>query len=379
MSKCIGINHQPITNMNTANRAILATCLSTLLFVASPAFGRVSVSTGGSSNGVGLGNFAGPKGINKLALTKASGGSINNARARAIFTPSRVRLGNQVIAKDHIAGDEQATHADANSVFVGVGTFKAKKKGARVRNVTIDVTVHGSLRCKAVDPTVPPGNSIAGMAVDIIADGSNVFSGTAIQDGSGPFTATGDIAGAFTTKPNVARIDRTFPINLGTLRDRQKVRFLFVGTTLVSFAPDLALNYAKADFYRTSSFTPAKSKKGTLTIRPAGKYVNVAYVTVPGPTPENVLFIESADTAIINKIDPKSVRVVVPTVGYFPGVPSIFTATPGKPGDLDGDSVPDVRLTIDQDNIDSIITSSNTVIVYGLTKAGETFTGTLVR
>lgn len=379
MSVCIDINRQQIKTMNTANRIISATCVASLLTVASPAFGRVTVSTGGLSNGVGLGNFAGPKGINTPALTKASGGSINNARARAFFSPTRVRLGNQVIAKDDIAGDEQATHVDANSVFVGVGTFKANRKGARVRNFTIDVTVHGSLRCKVVDPNVPPGNSIAGMAVDIIADGSSVFSGSALQDGSGPFTVNGDLAGAFTTQPNVARIDRTFPINLGTLRDGQKVPFLFIGSTLVSFAPDLAIDYAKADFLRTSSFTPAKTKKGKLTIRPAGKYINVAYVSVPGPTPENVLFIESIHAAIINNIDSESVRVAVPTVGYFPGVPSVFPATPGAPADIDGDSIPDVRLTIDQPNIDSIITSSNTVIVYGLTKAGEVFTGTLVR
>lgn len=359
-------------------RATNFVILATLLF-ANPAFGKVSASTGGLSNGVGLGSTAGPKGINKEVLSKASGGSIVNSRARASFTSTQVRLGNQVIAKDNIAGDAQPTHVDANSVFVGVGTFKANKKGARVRNFTIDVKVHGSLRCKVVDPTVPPGNSIAGVAVDIIADRSHVFSGSAYQDGSGPFIANGNLAGAFTTRPNVAQIDKSFPINLGTLRDGQKIPFLFVGSTLVSFAPDLALNYAKADFYRTSSFSPAKTKKGSLTIRPSRKTVKVEYVRLDGPTPENVLFIESADTSVINGINPKSVRVVVPTVGYYPEVPSVFSAKPGTPADINENSVPDVRLTINQPNIDSIITSSNTVIVYGLTKSGEAFTGTLVR
>src|SRR5688572_6837471 len=129
--------------MKAANFIISATCLSTLFIGANPAFGQVSVSTGGSSNGVDLSSFAGPKKINRLALTKASGGSINDTRARAIFTSTHVRLGNQVIANDNIAGDELGTHADANSVFVGVGTFKANKAGAKVRNFKLDVTVHG--------------------------------------------------------------------------------------------------------------------------------------------------------------------------------------------------------------------------------------------
>lgn len=366
--------------MKTVNVVIRpAACLAALLVLASPAFGKVSVSTGGSSNGANLGSSAGPKGINKVVKTKASGGSIVNARARASFTSTNVNLGNQVIAKDNIPGDQQFTHVDANSVFVGVGTFKANKKGARVPNVKIKVKVHGSLRCKTTDPTVPPGNSIAGVAVDIVANRSHVFSGTAYQDGSGPFNSTGRLAGSFTTRPNVARIDKSFPINLGTLRDGQKVPILFVGSTLVSFAPDLALDYAKADFYRTSSFTPVKSKKGSLTIRPSRKTVKVQYVTINGPTPENVLFIESADASVIKRIDPKSVRVVVPTVGYYQGVPSVFSAKPGAPADINANSVPDVRLTVNQQNIDSIILNSNTVIVYGLTKSGEPFTGTLVR
>jgi len=116
-----------------------------------------------------------------------------------------------------------------------------------------------------------------------------------------------------------------------------------------------------------------------MKIRPAGKRVKVAYVLVDGKVPENVLFIESAVSSVINKIDPKSVRVAVPTVGYYPGIPSIFKATPSDPSDINGNSIPDVRLTIDEPEIDLIISRSNTVIVYGLTKSGNAFTGTLVR
>ncbi len=364
--------------MKTVDLALSATCLAAMLIGVNPAFGRVTVSTGGTSNGVTLGNFNGPKGINQLALTHGSGGSILDARARAIFTATNISLGNQVIAKDNIPGDALPTHVDANSVFFGVGTFKADTPGAQVPNFTIKLKMDGSLRCKAADPALPAGYSIAGVAVDVFADGRNLFSGTAIQDGAGPFTATGRLSGAFTTKPNNATINKYFPINLGTLRDGQKVHFLFIGSTLVSFGADVALQYAKADFLRTSSFTPATNKPGTLTIRPAGKYVNVVYQSVATPTPKNVLYIESSDTTVINEINPKSVRVAVPTVGYFPGTPSVFIATPSAPGDIDKDSIPDVKLTFSQSNIDYIISRSNTVIVYGLTKSGETFTGTLI-
>jgi hypothetical protein len=355
-------------------------CISGLLLTSAPSSARVSVSTGGLSDGARVNSAAGPKGINRLVLSKSKGGSIKDARARSKFTSKRVFHGNRVVARNNIAGDAQGTHVDANSVFVGVATFKANTPGATVTDFTIDVVVDGSLRCKTPDPAVPVGNCIAGVAVDIIVDGDSVFAGTALQDGAGPFQSSGAFSGAFTTEPNVGRIrNRKFPINLGTLTDGQKVQFFFVGSTLVSFAPDVPISFARADFFRTSSFKAAPKQEGKITLSAASKSVDVAYVSVQGMPPENVLFIESADTSVINDIKADSVKVVVPTVGYFPGVPSVFDAVPDAPADIDNDSVPDVRLRIDFPSIDTYLVGSNTIIVYGLTNAGEAFTGTLVR
>lgn len=367
--------------MKTTQRFRSALSLLALLILVfgTLAYARISVSTSGLSNGVAVISNANTRRINKTVSVKAAGGSIKDARARGRYTSRKVTLGNRVIAKDSIPGDPLPTHVDANSVFFGRAIFIADKKGATVPDFTVSMKVHGSLKCKSPDLFLPPGQAVAAVAVDVVVDGASLFAGTAEQDATGPLLSTGDLTGQFTVEPNAAKISKTFPIQFGTLTDGQKLRVLFVGSTLVSFAPDVPLDYARANFYRTSSFSPVKGQQGKIQLQAAKKKVNVAYVTVNPVPPTYALYMESADTSIINDVDSSTVQVVAPTFGNFSGVPTVFDAIVGPPGDLDTDGTPDVQLTFADPATDSYLLASNTLIVTGATNAGELFYGILIR
>jgi hypothetical protein len=357
----------------------LAAWLAALVIAGGAAEARVSVSTAGNSNGTAVNSANGPKKINTPARCNANGGSIKDARAKSVFTKKQVKHGNKVVAKSGIAGDALPTHVDANSVFAGTAKFIADTPGGTVNNFTIDIGIDGVLRCKSPVPNLPPGNAIAGVAVDVVVDGVNRFAGTAIQDGNGLFAAGGALAGAFTQTPNQAEISsRSFPINLGTLTDGQRLQFFFIGSTLVSFAPDLPIDFAAADFYNTSTFKAAPAQGGKIEISSAAKKVKVYYVTVTPSPPTYALFIESADAALLADIQPGSVKVAVPAVGYF-GTPSVFDATAAAPGDIDADGVPDVVIDVTDPQFDTVALSSNTVIVYAVTNGGVPLLGTLRR
>ncbi len=324
---------------------------------------KVIVSTGGSSDGESLVSEKGPKGVNKLALTTAKGGSIATATARSIFTKKKITHGNKVVSAG-TAGDGEFTHVNANSSFAGIATF-ISDDGNPVEDFTIDLGLNGTLRCKTPDPEIPAFFSLAQMSADVIVDGDLDFSGTATQDGSGPFSASGNIStGDFTTGTNTASIHKTFPINLGTLTDGQKLAFFFAGSTLVSYGADVPITYCSADFFNTDTFQAAKKQGGKLTIA-AGKIVTVEFV-------DDVLSIESSDSSLLSGIS--TLRVVIATGG------GVFEASAGAVGDIDEDGISDVIVTAtNQVSMISAlnISSNNTAFVFGATTTGEAFSGTV--
>ncbi len=352
--------------MKKTSISLVIICLS--LFY-SPVSAKVIVSTGGSSDGESLVSEKGPKGVNKLALTTAKGGSIATATARSIFTKKKITHGNKVVSAG-TDGDEEFTHVNANSSFAGIATF-ISDDGNPVENFTIDLGLNGTLRCKTPDPEIPTFFSLAQMSTDVIVDGNLNFSGTATQDGAGPFSASGDIStGDFTTGSNTASIHKTFAINLGTLTDGQKLAFFFAGSTLVSYGADVPITYCSADFYNTDTFQAAKKQGGKLTIA-AGKTVTVGFIDNVSVFGDEVLFIESSDTSLLTNIE--TLRVVIAVGG------GVFTASAGAIGDVDEDGVSDVVVTAtSQASLISALQlgSNNTVFVFGETSAGDVFSGT---
>lgn len=327
---------------------------------------NVTTNVGGFSNGATINDADGPRGIRQRSLSSDRGGSIRSARAKARFTSRKVNLGNRVIAA-RTAGDQEFTHVDANSVFAGTARF-ISNDGNPVDNFTIGVKVKGNLACRTPNPNVPDGFSVAAAAVDLIIDNTSRLAGSAWQDGTGLFTPFGEVGGAFTTSANRARINRTFPINLGTLVDGQRLSFFFAGSTLVSFAPDVPISFCRANFFRTSSFKEVKKQGGKLEIEGLSKTVDLAIIDDPNnPSGPRVLLMEGEDD-IINNIEPGSVKVLLATVGSF-------DANTSLPGDNDQDGIADVIVTVPGQPIDVLIGGNNTLYVFGATTTGETFLG----
>ncbi len=357
--------------MKKIRTTLVVICLSFLFSPNSyPVNAKVIVGTFGSSDGASLVSEKGPKGVNKLALTTAKGGSIATATARSIFTKKKITHGNKVVSAG-TGGDAEFTHVNANSSFAGTATF-ISDDGNPVENFTIDLGLSGTLKCKTPDPEIPPFFSLAQMSTDVIVDGDLDFSGTATQDGAGPFSASGDIStGDFTTGSNTASLHKTFPINLGTLTDGQKLAFFFAGSTLVSYGADVPITYCSADFFNTDTFQAAKKQGGKINIA-AGKTVTVEFIDSPSAFGDEVLYIETSDESLLNDIS--SIKVIIATGG------GVFDASAGEVGDVDSDGIADVILTSTQQYsmISALqLSSNNTVFVFGQTTAGDAFSGTL--
>jgi hypothetical protein len=340
-----------------------------------PAKAKVSVSTGGSSDGDPLVSATDPVGVNRTVLTLAKGGSIKTATARSVFTKERIMHGNKVISRG-TDGDAEFTHTNANSVFAGRATFHSDD-GQPVDNFTIDLGINGTLKCKTPDPDIPQFFSLAQMSADVIVDADSKFSGTATQDGAGPFSASGDIStGDFTSSANTASIHKSFPIDLGTLSDGQKLAFFFAGSTLVSYGSDVPITFCSADFFHTDTFQAAKKQAGKISVE-AGQSVDVGFIPADAHinSESDVLFIESPDESLLSDI--ASIQVIIALGG------GNFTATAGDLGDVDSNGISDVVLTADTaDNQTTMInalnnSSNNTVFVFGQTNTGDAFAGTL--
>ncbi len=350
---------------------IVSIALTILFFTTNKSFSEVLVNTGGKSNGASLAGEAGPKGINQTVTLRKSGGSIKQAKARGLFSKTNVNLGNQVVSRG-TKGDPKLTHVDANSIFAGTGTFMSDD-GNPVENFTIGLDVHGILKCKS--NAMSTFFSIAQTGVELIIDDDSKFSGTATQDGTGPFFDSGDLKGQFQMGANIAMITKQFPINLGTLEDGQKLPFLFIGTTLVSYGEMVGIKFCSADFLKTSSFEPLAGQKGALDLK-AGKQVIVIYIDsdtsiVSG---NEKLLIESQDSNLISNIKPGSIKVIFPTN-------VTYDANTGTPGDLNSNGLTDSELTVGGSSTTLATTIStrgiNTLVVYGQTTTGETFYGLL--
>lgn len=327
---------------------------------------NVTTNVGGFSNGANILDTDGPKGIRTTSLSSDKGGSIKSAKARAKFTSRKVSLGNKVIAR-RTGGDQQFTHVDANSVFAGTARF-ISNDGNPVDDFTIGVKVKGNIACRTPDPNIPDGFSVAAAAVDLIIDNDSKLAGSAWQDGTGLYTPFGEVGAAFTASGNRARINQTFPVNLGTLVDGQRLNFFFAGSTLVSFAPEVPISFCRANFFRTSSFKEVKKQGGKLEVEGLSKTVDLAVIDDPeNPAGPRVLLMEGED-GIINNIEPGSVKVLLATVGTF-------DATVSDPGDNDEDGIADVIVTVPGQPIDALIGGNNTLYVFGATTTGETFLG----
>ena len=354
--------------MKKSLRTIL-TILSCLL-ICNPSFASVFVFTGGSSNSVSLAGANGPRGINKLLLLSKSGGSISKAKAKAKFTREQVKLGNSVTAKK-TKGDPEFTHVDADSIFVGLATFTSDD-GNPVKDFTIGLDVKGTLKCKSGAEQEFFSLSQVGVEVDV--DDEVKFTGTATQDGTGPFFESGQLSGQFDRGANTASINKQFPINLGTLEDGQMLAFVFSGTTLVSFGEEIPIEFCAADFFRTSTFQPIPGQKGKIDLK-EGIQVKVIYVdddlkTVSG---NEKLLLESTRSEILSNIKPGSLKIIFPTT-------ITYDASAGPVGDANNNGTPDVVLSSDQtDSINTLIAtrSVNNVIVTGQTNSGEIFFGVL--
>lgn len=353
-------------------KAMFVAVLGLLLCTANFASAKVSVSTGGSSDGTSLVSQKGPKGPNATVVTSAKGGSIAKASAKSLFTKKKITHGNKVISSG-TTGDAELTHVSANSFFAGTATFHSDD-GEPVENFTIDLGLDGSLRCKTSDPELGQGFSIAKMSTDVIVDGTVKFSGAATQDGSDVFTTTGNLSsGDFTTGDHSATLKKTYQINLGTLTDGQKLPFFFAGSTLVSYGADVPISFCEADFFHTDTFQAAKAQGGKLTIA-AGNPVTVGYIDDPDVPADEVLYIESPNATLLGSID--TVKVIVAVDG------GTFTAAPGLVGDVDEDGIPDIVITA-TDPVQSVMvialqnSFNNTVIVYGETSDGAAVSGSL--
>lgn len=353
-------------------KAMFIAVLSLLICSSNFATAKVTVSTGGSSDGDSLVSQKGPKGPNATVVTSTKGGSISRASARSLFTKKKITHGNKVVSAG-TAGDADLTHVSANSFFAGTATFHSDD-GEPVENFTIDLGLSGSLRCKTSDPELGQGFSIAKMSTDVIVDGTSKFAGAATQDGSDIFTATGDlVSGDFTTAANSATLKKTFPISLGTLTDGQKLAFFFAGSTLVSYGEDVPITFCEADFFNTDTFQATKNQGGKLTIA-AGRPITVGLIDDPDLAADEVLYIESPNATLLGSID--TVKVIVAVDG------GTFDAGVGIVGDVDEDGIPDLVITATNPIQSVLVTAlqnsfNNTVIVYGETSDGEAVSGSL--
>ncbi len=353
-------------------KAMIVAVLSVLACSSNFAHAKVTVSTGGSSDGSSLVSTKGPKGPNATIVTSAKGGSITKASAKSLFTKKKITHGNKVVSAG-TAGDEDLTHVSANSAFAGTATFHSDD-GEPVENFTIDMGLNGSLRCKNTDPELEPSFSLAKMSTDLVVDGAVKFAGAATQDGADVFTATGNLSsGDFTTASNSATIHKTYTISLGTLTDGQKLPFFFAGSTLVSYGEDVGITFCEADFFNTDTFQATKAQGGKLTIA-AGKPVTVGLIDDPDVVSDEVLYIESPNATLLGSID--TVKVIVAVDG------GTFDAGVGIVGDVDEDGIPDLVITATNPIQSVLVTAlqnsfNNTVIVYGETSNGEAVSGSL--
>ena len=310
---------------------------------------KTYVSINGISNGVALYAYKGPELLNKLAKVVKSGGSIAQAKARALFKKHTITIGNVVKSKG-TQGDAESTHVRAGSLFFGKAKFKAAKKGQTVKNFPIVYHVDGDLKCYIPDEDVPEDYAIAYVETQVRFNNDDKFIGSALVDGRTGFDGgDGDLAGKFTEKDeyNVS-IKKDFSVNLGNLKDGKTYPLLFFGATLVSYAADIPVDYCTADFYSTGEFGVSeknKKSKGNFTFEPA---VTVTATPDSQPwdrsdIPDITVYVESSNTTLINTIDVNQVQLFerLGDVGQIQPKSILDT------GDFDGDGVSDRGIVFD--------------------------------
>lgn len=364
-------------------RAIAA--LGCLAFLLAPvaAVAGVTTSIDGFSNGSLLFGWKATNTINRQITDSASGGTIKEAKNRAIFEKYRVRIGNKVVSTG-TAGDEQLTHTRSGSIFFGKAKFIANKPGASVKNFKILYHMDGRLRCKTPDDSVPEGYSLARVETQVGFNGKTVFAGTGTVDGQVGFDGGGlNLAGKFSGSGHEVSIDRNFKLNLGTLKDGKKYPMLFFGATTVSYASDVPISYCEANFQKTSSFTVADDevkKKGKLEIKPATQ-VGVSYSPRPWPLttlPDVTVYLEHKNSALLKAID-------INTVQLFTRLGDSGNLQPksmGEVSDVDSDGIPDRGIVFEGTKfyllLDFVIlgyTKTRTIYIIAETTAGQPLAG----
>lgn len=344
---------------------------------------KVSVSINGYSIDDVLSAYKGPSGIDSKITVSQSGGSISSAKARAVFHKHTVNIGNQVISAG-TAGDDEATHVRAGSLFFGKARFVAAKPGAKVKNFKILYHLDGSLDCSTSDPDVPEGYALASVETEVNFNNINRFSGAATVDGaSGYDGGSGDLAGKFSGSGNAVSIDRNVKVNLGTVRDGKSYPMLFFGATLVSYGADVPIDTCAADFLDTAEFSVAEDivdSTGQFVITPA-KPVTVSYSPNPWPLntyPDLTIYIESSDEDLLNSIDVNTVQLYE----RLGDNGSIAAQSLEDVGDYDSDGIPDRGVVFAGFDLYQQVllvllgyTDSATMFLIGETDAGTPFMG----
>lgn len=299
---------------NAISTKILTLAFFGVFFAVSFAAADIMTTINGDSNGVLLYGVSGPKKLGVMTNVSKTGGSIKEAKARGIYTKYRVDIGNEVIAKK-TSGDPNMTHLRAGSLFYGIATVVANKKGATIKNFIINYKINGSLKCKADDPLVTKFHSRAYAETLVQFDNKTKFQGSAEQDGAGIFDGgKKKLASKFQQIDRYqASINKTFPIKLGTVRDGQKFHVLFLGDTVVSFAAETPIAYCAADFLKTSTFTEKAGQGAKMGYRQAKK-VKIAFDPTPFPLSQFFgdfkVYVEGPES-LLKKIELETVKLYV--------------------------------------------------------------------
>ncbi|RMF98524.1 MAG: hypothetical protein D6734_00050, partial [Candidatus Schekmanbacteria bacterium] len=305
---------------------------------------KVMTAIDGSSNGVTLKDFDGPKKIKKTSRAKARGGSISIAQAKGRYTKSNITLGSEIKAK-RTSGDKKPTHVRSGALFFGTARVVSDKlpDGSVIKDFKIGLKVDGSLKCKAKTKEEYFAISNVEAFVSMITNTvpTTLFSGSATVDGATGFDGgQGDFAGKFKGSKYKVKIRKKFPLNFGDVTVGKKFFLLFYGSTLVSFASDLKVYYCAADFYKTEKFIPIKKQNAKLTYQSA-KNTTISFDPDPfdttSPPTEFKVYIEDQDSTFLENIITETVKLLS-RVGDFGSTSALSLEAVG---DQDSDGIPD--------------------------------------
>lgn len=343
-------------------------CLPMLLFalcfvLTDVAEAKVRVNINGYSNGETLSKSKGPAKRGRTIRVQDRGGSITQAKARAVYNKRQVIIGNKVKAT-HTDGDPEATSVQAGSIFAGTATFYAKNKGT-VDNYTINTKFKGTLKCNSPEPSLPEGYAYAAAQTEFRKNGTTLYSGSATYDAISGLTESGQWSGDFNAGSNSSSINKREIINLGTLTHKQKISLYFSGSTSVYFDVDVPIDNCVANFYGTDSikenkeskklgrivFKPAKN--GTLIFDPESFDINSALADSESTDTVSV-YIESKNKKVLKKLKKSTIRLHADFTedGY------VEAGSVLKLSDVDGDGINERGFTVNAYDLATLLSNA---------------------